>query len=177
MKGARRLKARSSWRRRVARRGAIGEQQDAVVSAHVSGGDSRIACNQLREGMRLVLARNQPDDRAGAIDRRQRESHAPPAPTLRARNATVTLTVDVDFFWRASTDDGLYGAGVNLVRSGQASEARSIGSQAALKAEWNPTSSWKFNVVYSRFFAGDFIRESGPGDDVDYASASVAYLF
>jgi hypothetical protein len=92
-------------------------------------------------------------------------------------HATITLTVDVDFFWRASTVDGLYGPAVNLVRSGQASDARYIGSQAALKAEWSPTGHWKVNVVYSRFFAGDFIRESGPGDDVDYASVSVTCLF
>lgn len=34
-------------------------------------------------------------------------------------HSTVTLTIDADFFWRASTDDGLYGRAGSLVRSGQ----------------------------------------------------------
>ena len=44
----------------------------------------------------------------------------------------VTVSADWDVFWRESLHDGLYGNAVHLVRSGQRSRARSIGSQASI---------------------------------------------
>jgi hypothetical protein len=90
---------------------------------------------------------------------------------------TVTVSVDVDFYWRTSSHDGLYGPGVNLLRAGEGSSSTTIGHHIAVKTLWRPKPQWSFHVSVSRFFAGEFIRESGPGADVDYASAWVVYDF
>ena len=90
---------------------------------------------------------------------------------------SITCSADWGFFWRESLRDGLYGPAVNLVRSGKTSLARAIGSQAALRADWRIGRHWTFVVTGSRFFAGDFIRESGPGQDVNYFSSWVTCLF
>src|SRR3981081_4745951 len=42
----------------------------------------------------------------------------------------------VDFFWRESLDDGIYGLGVNLLRSGLDKRNRYIGSQPSAGVYW-----------------------------------------
>ena len=34
-----------------------------------------------------------------------------------------------------------------------------------------------FAAIYGHFFAGRFIKESGPGDDVDYITTWLTYKF
>src|SRR6185295_3754013 len=59
------------------------------------------------------------------------ENHIDVHPQLDfAITKTMTLTFDWDWFWRESTRDGVYGPAVNLVQSGQTSNARYIGNQA-----------------------------------------------
>ena len=89
----------------------------------------------------------------------------------------VTLTTDWDFFWRQSVRDGIYGNAVNLVRSGQGSRARYIGSQPQAQAEWRANRHLTFTAVYAHFFAGPFLKETQPGKDVDYFTAWVTYKF
>ena len=89
----------------------------------------------------------------------------------------VILTLDWDFFWREDTRDGIYGNAVNLVRSGQNSGARYIGSALSFKGEWRVDRHLTFVGYYTRFFTGPFIRETGPGKDVDFLAAWAAYKF
>jgi len=91
--------------------------------------------------------------------------------------AHLIVSADWDMFWRESVYDGIYGNAVNLVRSGQRSRARSIGSQVSLQVEWQVERHTMLSAVYSHFVAGPFLRETGPGRDVDYASAWVTYKF
>jgi hypothetical protein len=89
----------------------------------------------------------------------------------------VTLTLDWDFFWRESTNDGLYDNGVNLIRSGQTTGARYVGNQAQTLLEWQISRHFALDLCYAHFFAGPFLKESGPGKDVDYASAWLTSKF
>ncbi len=89
----------------------------------------------------------------------------------------MTATFDWDFFWRESTHDGIYGTSVNLLRSGQSSESRYIGSQTQCLVEWETNRHFRVSAAYAHFFAGAFLKESGPGKDVDYGSAWVTYKF
>lgn len=98
-----------------------------------------------------------------------------PGITLQADS--VTLTLDWDWFWRESDGDGLYGPAVNLVRSGRTSRARDIGNQGAVSLAWEPDRHWTVAAVYAHFNAGSFLRESGAGEDVDYASITLIYRF
>ena len=89
----------------------------------------------------------------------------------------VKVTADWDFFWRASVRDGVYGNAVNLVRSGQDSRARYIGSAATVEAEWEASRHVTLTADYTHFLAGSFLRQSGPGHDVDFIATWVTYKF
>jgi hypothetical protein len=91
--------------------------------------------------------------------------------------ATVSVTLDWDFFWRESLHDGIYGPAINLLRSGQDTAARRIGHQPSVRAEWRPGRHWTVVATCAHFFAGEFIRQSGPGKDVGYFSTWLTYLF
>ena len=91
--------------------------------------------------------------------------------------ATVTLSADWDWFWRESRGDGIYGTSVNLVRSGRGSAAREIGNQVTVSLAWQTAARWSVAAVYAHFFAGPFLRETGPAADVDYASTTVTFRF
>ncbi len=99
-------------------------------------------------------------------------------PSLELRlTERVTLTTDWDFFWRQSLKDGIYGNAVNLVRSGQGSRARYIGSQPQTQVEWRANRHLTFTAVYAHFLAGPFLKETRPGKDVDYFTAWATYKF
>lgn len=89
----------------------------------------------------------------------------------------ATLILDWDFFWRESTRDGLYNNAVVLVRSGRTSDARYIGSMAQAQLFWDIDRHLSFVAIYGHFFAGPFLRETGPGEDVDYVTTWLAYKF
>src|SRR6185503_2103188 len=80
----------------------------------------------------------------------------------------VTFTVDWDFFWRQSTQDGIYGSALNPVRTGQLSDERYVGSQLSASVEWRAGRHASFTAFYAHFFAGPFLEETPPGEDVDF---------
>jgi hypothetical protein len=89
----------------------------------------------------------------------------------------LTLTFDWDFFWRESTRDGLYNSSVTLVSSGKNSDARYIGSMPQAQLFWDIDRHLSFVGIYGHFFAGQFLKESGPGKDIDYIATWLAYKF
>ena len=89
----------------------------------------------------------------------------------------LTLTLDWDFFWRESTGDGLYNNAEALVRSGRASDARYVGSMSQAQLFWDIDRHLSFVGIYGHFFAGPFLRQSGPGEDVDYFTSWLSYKF
>ena len=89
----------------------------------------------------------------------------------------LTLSIDWDFFWRESIHDGVYNNAVALVRSGRNSAARYIGSQPQAQLQWNIDRHITFIVIYAHFLAGPFLRETGPGKDVDYVTTWLTYKF
>ncbi|MGH8650992.1 MAG: alginate export family protein [Gammaproteobacteria bacterium] len=89
---------------------------------------------------------------------------------------SVTITVDWDMFWRYSTNDGIYGSGGNVLRGADGS-ARFIGHQPSVGLEWQIERHTTFNGVYSHFFAGDYIKKSGPELDVDFVGTWIQYKF
>jgi hypothetical protein len=88
----------------------------------------------------------------------------------------VALSADWDFFWRYSTHDGIYDAGGNVLRRADG-DARFIGHQPGVGISWQIERHTSFNAVYSHFFAGDYIKESGPGADVDFVAVWLQYRF
>lgn len=89
----------------------------------------------------------------------------------------ATLIFDWDFFWRESTHDGLYNNAVALVRSGRTSDARYIGSMPQVQLYWDIDRHLTLAAIYGHFFAGQFLRESGAGKDVDFVTSWLTYKF
>ncbi len=98
-----------------------------------------------------------------------------PALDLKLTTA-VKLSLDWDFFWRYGTGDGIYDSGGNVLR-GAGGGGRYIGSQPSVALEWAVGRHTTINAAYAHFFAGEFIRNSGPSADVDYVSFWVVYRF
>jgi len=92
-------------------------------------------------------------------------------------NERLTWIFDWDFFWRENIHDGLYNNAVALVRSGRKSGAYYIGSMPQTQLLWNINRHLAITALYGHFFAGRFIKESGPGEDVDYISTWITYKF
>lgn len=90
---------------------------------------------------------------------------------------TLTLSLDSDFYWRQSRRDGIYGPALNLIRSGQATDALAIGFQPSLRGEWRADRHWTFVATVAHFVAGEFLRQSGPGKNITYFTSWATYLF
>jgi hypothetical protein len=94
-----------------------------------------------------------------------------------ALRENLTFTLDWDWFWRESTHDGLYSPPVNLITSGGTSDARYVGNQAEVLLEWRLNRHFTLTADYAHFFAGDFLKQTTPGKDVDYFSAWLTFRF
>ena len=81
------------------------------------------------------------------------------------------------FFWRESKRDGIYGNGIDLLRSGQTSRACYIGGQPSLLLEWKANRHVTFETSWTYFFAGQFLKDTMPGRNLDYITARVTYKF
>ncbi|CAM3910497.1 alginate export family protein [Bordetella tumulicola] len=90
---------------------------------------------------------------------------------------SVTMTADVDFFWRLETQDGIYSPSGGLLRSGQGSGARFVGTELSLSTAWNINSRWTLTAIYSRFISGRFIRETGSSSDIEYVELTLQAKF
>jgi len=90
----------------------------------------------------------------------------------------VRLVVDYGFFWRESLQDGMYGLGVNLLRSGLENQARYIGSQPSVGIYWQLNRHFSLSAAYDHFSVGPFLTESAtPGRNVNYAAIWATYEF
>jgi hypothetical protein len=99
-------------------------------------------------------------------------------PSIDFRYNKVTLEADWAFVWRESVEDGIYGpiAGL-LLRTGQLSRQRYVGSSPATVLTWNATRHLTILASYVHFFAGPFLKETPPGKDMDYVTLWADYTF
>ena len=99
-----------------------------------------------------------------------------PSVTL-ALTKRLSVTTDVDAFWRESLNDGVYGISGNLLRTGRLSQARYIGTHASTTFEYRADRHTTVVLEYLHFFPGSFLEETPPGRNVNYVTAWVAYKF
>ena len=88
----------------------------------------------------------------------------------------MTLLAEWPFFWRYSTDDGIYANNLEVLRGADGS-ARFVGHEPSIAIEWQIDRHITFAICYSRFFAGEFTKASGPGADVDFVVNWIRYRF
>ena len=93
----------------------------------------------------------------------------------------VTLKAEYHAFWLASTEDVWYRAnGVTAVRplTAAARDASNYaGSELDLFAQWAVTKQFTVEAGYSHFFAGDYLGETGAGDDADFGYIMATLTF
>jgi len=98
----------------------------------------------------------------------------------------VKVQADVHVFQRASRQDGLYNAGGALSRpfaittpGGRSIEVddRSVGQELDLTLLWNPNHYFSTLFGYSHFWAGNYIQETGSGDDTDFFYGQAQFRF
>jgi hypothetical protein len=90
---------------------------------------------------------------------------------------TLTLETGWTFYWRQSRDDGIYGPGLNSIQNAAGSNERYVGSEFSLLLEWQMNRHIALSTGYSHFYGGSFLKDTGPGKDVDYFSLHGTYKF
>jgi hypothetical protein len=93
------------------------------------------------------------------------------------RAKKVALRADYHLFWRQSDADAVYNAGGGVLRADLGSEETYIGSEVDLLLNWQIDRHLATYLGYSHFFAGDFIEETGPGEDIDFFYAALTFTF
>jgi Alginate export len=88
-----------------------------------------------------------------------------------------TLSGATVFYWRESLGDGLYGAGGQLLRSADNSRSRYIGTQADIVLGWEATRNLSFQLAYSIFAPGQFVKDTGPSQTVHFVGAEALFQF
>lgn len=89
----------------------------------------------------------------------------------------ITITTDLDCFWRLERGDGIYAPGGQLLRSGEGTGASYVGTEYSLNLGWQPSAHLEFTAVYAHFFPGAFIRESGGARAIDFLELTMKAVF
>ena len=89
----------------------------------------------------------------------------------------LRATTKMDFFWRQSVNDGVYNPAGVLSQAPGSSKATYVGSEAQAEIYWEINRHLALIANYTHFFAGQFLRETGPGKDVDYTTTWVTFRF
>lgn len=89
----------------------------------------------------------------------------------------VSVTLDVNWFWRLWTADGVYSPSGQLLRPASGSTARFVGSNLAVTTEWHMQRHLTLTTVYEHFFPGAFLRETGPHAAIDFIELTLQFLF
>ncbi len=90
---------------------------------------------------------------------------------------TLRAIVDTHYFLRASDDDALYNASGAVVRGGSGSNDNEVGLEIDVTLKQQLGRYLEAALGYSHFFAGDFIDETGPDEDIDFVYVSGQFTF
>jgi alginate export protein len=87
------------------------------------------------------------------------------------------VTADWDFFWRQSLSDGLYSPAGALIRGPGGSRAHYVGSAVSLTADWQLNRHLDLTTIYVHAFPGQFIRDTGPAESIDFIETTFTLTF
>lgn len=99
---------------------------------------------------------------------------------------TVDLDLNYHAFWLADTSDYWFrsnGLSTLRTKTPDGRDVRRIGASSFagheldFVAKWSPTEWLKIDVGYSHFFAGDYLRDTGPADDADFGYVMTTVKF
>ena len=88
-----------------------------------------------------------------------------------------SVAAAVIFYWRESLEDGVYGVAGNVLRPAGESRERYIGTQGDVVLGWEVSRQLSFEVAYSVFRPGDFIRDTGRSDTVHFIGLEALWRY
>jgi hypothetical protein len=80
-------------------------------------------------------------------------------------------------FWRQSDEDAVYNAAGGVLRADSGSSETYVGTEADLLITWQVDRHLGTYLGFSYFWAGDFIQDTGPDDDITFFYAAATYTF
>jgi hypothetical protein len=89
----------------------------------------------------------------------------------------VTVSTDWVFYWRQSLNDGVYSVPGMLIRASGDSNARFVGHRPGIEMHWQATHHLWFQADYGVFFAGQFLKQTEPGRNLNYWALWAGYKF
>lgn len=78
----------------------------------------------------------------------------------------VALNFDVDFFWRYSIYDGIYGPNTALIYSGKSTTERHIGNQFSTDLVFKPNPFIYVRAEFTWLNAGSYLKQVSTGKDI-----------
>lgn len=87
------------------------------------------------------------------------------------------LLIGNHWLWRESLEDGLYGTAGNLITGGAGSRARTVGTIQQVQLDLRVDQYLSFALELAHLEAGRFLRESTPGENIDYAGLRMTFRF
>lgn len=96
--------------------------------------------------------------------------------TLRPLPA-VEVTTAVNFYWRLSTKDGVYGPGGNALNVDNGSDRRYVATEFSFSTTYNYTKATALTLVYGRSFPSDLVKQTGNRGATDYIEFTAKVLF
>lgn len=99
-------------------------------------------------------------------------------PYLRARpRDDLFMFVDVNFYWRLETEDGVYAPPGFLIREPLGSEERLVDISVSAGMEWEATENVFASVLFTHSAPQDFIQQTGVADTVDFVEFTLSFGF
>ncbi|MDF3124379.1 alginate export family protein [Rheinheimera sp. 1928-s] len=91
--------------------------------------------------------------------------------------SAVKVTAAVNFYWRLSTKDGVYGPGGNLLNTDSSSDRRYVATEYSLSTTLSLTKSTALTLVYGRSVPAALVQQTGSRGATDYVEFTAKVLF
>lgn len=99
-------------------------------------------------------------------------------PYLRLRpRENLLVGADLNFYWRLEREDGVYGPPGNLIRLPQGSQDRLVDISLSGAIEWEASENIFLSLLFTHSAPQDFIRATGPSDNIDFVEATLQFDF
>lgn len=89
----------------------------------------------------------------------------------------IEVTTAVNFYWRLSTKDGVYGPGGNILNVDSGSDLRYVATEFSFNTTFNYTDATKLSLVYGRSFPAALVQQTGNRGATDYFEITAKVLF
>ena len=99
-------------------------------------------------------------------------------PTLKtALTRKISTNTNVELLWRQAKEDGIYNIAGFLTHAPGNSTARFTGTQIQQEIDYAFSRHLSGAVAYEHFFAGKFLKQSSPGQSLNFISPQLTYNF